>query len=100
MPEIKKRERKTPRFFKVAIAFKVANLDAMEVKPEGKLVISKFNSTPTRTIPFHSYDEAMRLIQQVLEDNKITFVQKKVIETKISADSINESLKSGEDGIH
>ncbi len=100
MAEKKKRERKTPRFFKVAIAFKVANLDAMEVKPEGKVVISKFGSMPTRTIPFHSYEEAFKLIPQVLADNKVTFVKKEIIETRTEAASLGNliSQEAGDEG--
>ncbi len=97
---VKKRAKRTPKFFKIAISFKVANLDAMEVKPEGKVVISKFGSTPTRTIPFHSYEEAFRLIPQVLADNKVTFVKKEIVETRTEAANLETNLiteKKGEE---
>ncbi len=100
----KKRAKRTSKFFKIAISFKVANPDTMEVKPEGKIVISKFiskfNSLPARTIPFHSYEEAFKLIPQVLAENKVTFVQKKVIETRTEATDLGANIiaeKTGEE---
>lgn len=114
MPEIKfahkgtkrQRKEKNSRFFKIALSFKVNDLNAMEIKPEGKIIASKFNSEvpiPSKTIPFHSYEEAISLIPSVLADYKLVFVQKKVTETRVDtkeiAEKASKSLKSEVEGM-
>lgn len=104
----KKRQRreKTSKYFKIALAFKVNNLDAMEIKPEGKIITSKFNSLKpiqSKTFYFHSYDEAINMISSVLADYNLVFVSKKITETRVDtkeiAEKVNKSVSESIEGM-